>query len=346
MRYLYTGELSPYSWAEARRRILVNMGRDLRSVDFLPYIYPLGKKFGNLQQKLGAGPGITLYNRALRRAAIEHRPQIIWIDKGHLVQPSTLRWIKNHTGGVVVNFNTDYLANRKHYWRLHLGSLPLYDFYFTSNALDVDYLRNKGVAHPVVLPIGYYAEMFKNLPTLTAEEQKRLGAEVGFIGHWEPATEALVLQLLDRGLKLRVRGQSWHHAQAKARLAETVETTFLPAGDFVKSIIATKINLGINSTINRNQTSGRSCEIPAAGGFLLAQRTAEHEAMYAEGREAEFFDSADDIAKKANYYLANDAKRREVAAAGRRRCLSSGTSYEEMMVKMTSLVEPLAQRGR
>ena len=126
-------------------------------------------------------------------------------------------------------------------------------------------------------------------------------------------------------------------------MAGTVESTFMPSDVFVKSIMATKINLGINSTINRNQTSGRSCEIPAAGGFLLAQRTAEHEAMYVEGKEAEFFNTAEDIVIKVKYYLNHDTKRKEIAANGRLRCLRSGTSYEEMMEKMTIVLETRAK---
>jgi len=342
MKYLFTGDLSQYSWPSARRRILVNMGKTVWSIDEQPYVHFFGKRFGNLQHKLGAGPCITAYNRALRKMAIQCRPDIIWVDKGSFVQSGTLRWIKQQTNATVINFNTDYLSNRKNHWRMHINCLPAYDYYFTSNAFDVDYLRNRGVGEVMVLPLGYYAELFKNLPILTVVEEERLGADVGFNGHWEPATEALVLQLLDRGLKLRVRGTSWHHMRNKDRLAGIVESTFLPSDEFVKCIMATKINLGINSTINRNQTSGRSCEIPAAGGFLLAQRTVEHEAMYVEGKEAEFFDTVDDIVSKAEYYLAHEEKRKEIAANGRLRCLQSGTSFEEMMEKITRVVEARA----
>ena len=343
MKYLFTGDLSQYSWSSARRRILVNMGKNVRSIDEKPYIDFFGKRFGHLQHKLGAGPCITAYNRALRKAAIQYHPDIIWVDKGSFVQSGTLRWIKQQTNATVINFNTDYLSNRKNYWRMHLNCLPVYDYYFTSNAFDVDYLRNRGVGEVMVLPLGYYAELFKNLPKLTVEEEARLGADVSFNGHWEPATEALVLQLLDRGLKLRVRGTSWHHMRNKDRLAGKVESIFLPSDEFVKCIMATKINLGINSTINRNQTSGRSCEIPAAGGFLLAQRTVEHESMYVEGKEAEFFNTVDDIVSKVEFYLAHEEKRKEIAANGRLRCLQSGTSFEEMMEKITRVVEARAK---
>jgi spore maturation protein CgeB len=337
MKYLYTGDLSPFAWSEARRRILVNMGRDLSAIDFVPYMNVFGRRAGNLQQKLGIGPGVWKYNRALLFAASQQRPQIMWVDKGTVVKASTLHEIKRG-GAVLVNFNTDYLGGEKHFWRLHKEGIPEYDFYFTSNALDVNFLEATGVKNVIVLPLGYYGAMFRQ-PELTTEETVRLGASVGFIGHWEPATEELILELIHRGLPLRVRGSSWHHAKAKRRLAGTVEEGLLGQEEFVKSIVATKINLGINSTQNRNESSGRSFEIPAAGGFLLGQRTREHQAMYVEGKEAEFYGSTDELVNKARYYLEHEVEREEIAANGRRRCLSSGTSFEELMSRMVETVE-------
>jgi hypothetical protein len=338
MRYLYTGELPPEGWDEARRRILENTGRSLRSVGSRKYVYAFGLRAGNLQCKLGAGPGIRSYNRALLAAAAEQRPDIFWVDKGHLVQASTLRAVKKMTGAILVNFNTDYLACGKHPWRLHMEGIPEYDFYFTSNVFDVDFLKGKGVKNVVVVPLGYYAAVFTR-PELTKEEADRLGASVGFIGHWEPATEELILQLIDRGLPLRVRGTTWHHARDKRRLAGVVERGLVPQADYEKSIMATKINLGIVSTMNRNQTSGRSFEIPVAGGFLLAKRTSEHLALYVQGKEAEFYDSVDELEEKARYYLEHEEERKQIAAAGQRRCLSSGTSFEEMLPRLAETVE-------
>ncbi len=343
MKYLYTGGLWPEGWDEARRRILVDSGRSVVSVGYRDHVYAFGQRFGNLQSKLGAGPGIRSYNRALVAAAAEQRPDVFWVDKGSLVQPGTLRTIKEMTGAVLVNFNTDYLQCSAHPWRLHMAGIPEYDFYFTSNVFDVDFLKAKGVRVVEVVPLGYYAAAFTH-PELTREDAERLGASIGFIGHWEPATEELILQLLDRGLRVRVRGTSWHHARNRARLAGIVEMGLVPQPDYEKAILATKINLGINSTITRNQTSGRSFEIPAAGGFLLAKRTEEHLALYEEGKEAEFYDSVDELERKARYYLEHDEERKRIAAAGRRRCLSSGTSFEEMMPRLAETVEAHARR--
>lgn len=343
MRYLYTGDDSPDGWAEARRRILENLGRSVRSIGFQSFIFALGRRPGNLQCKLGTGPGIWSYNRALIAAAKEFRPDVFWVDKGSLVQAETLRKVRELTGAVIVNFNTDYLGCGNHPWRLHREGIPEYDVYLTSNVFDVDYLKSRGVKDVVVVPLGYYGAMFGEVE-LTPDDERRLGADVGFIGHWEPATEKLVLELLERGLPLRVRGSSWHKARAWSKLRGAVESTWIPQSDFVKCIRATRINLGINSTMNRNQASGRSFEIPAAGGFLLAKRSEEHLAMYEEGKEAEFWDSAEELVEKATYYLAHDEERRSIAENGRRRLRASGTSFEEMMAGLVEKVEAAVPR--
>lgn len=338
MRYLVTGELWPKGYDDLRRRLLAQMGRSVVAVGHYDHIRRFGQKFGTLQYKLGTGPGVWSYNRAVLAAARQQRPDVVWVEKGNLLHPRTLRAIKAMTGAVVVNFNTDFLGSSGNPWRLHMDGISEYDIYFTSHVLDVDLLKSKGVPQVVVVPLGYYGAMFRPLP-VSEEERTRLGAEIGFIGHWEPASEDLFLNVLEQGLPLRIRGTSWHHARNKQRLGAALEMGFVPADDYVKSILATKINLGVNSAINRNQTSGRSFEIPAVGGFLLAQRTGEHQALYEEGREAEFYGSVDELVEKARYYLEHDEERKAIAAAGHRRCLASGTSFEEMMPKLAETVE-------
>ena len=96
------------------------------------------------------------------------------------------------------------------------------------------------------------------------------------------------------------------------------------AGEVLRSY---KIALGLLSHANRDRHTSRSFEIPACGGFMLAERTAEHQHFFAEDREAVYFDTFDEMMDKIRYYLRDDAARTRIAAAGHRRCLESGYRY-------------------
>lgn len=344
MRYLYTGWLPDFGTCEARRRGLVETGREVVTLSFAPFFdnSRLSRWFGPrvnvLQALVGFGPGIWKYNRHLLELARRCRPDIVWIDKGHFVSRATLRAIRKATGAFFVCYNTDDIRYARHGWRLHIPAVPEYDVYFITNRFNVDDLRALGARRVSLTHLGYDRDVFRPLP-VTAADGQRLGASAGFIGHWERATERLLLEAFELGLAVRVRGHRWGKAVEAQRFGMAIEPGLCTGETYVKAMIATRINLGINSVVNRNLSSGRTFEIPAVGGFLLAQRTVEHQAFYEEGKEAEFFDSAAELVDKARYYLAHDSARREIAERGHRRCTTSGYSWQERMRVLVKEVE-------
>ena len=82
-------------------------------------------------------------------------------------------------------------------------------------------------------------------------------------------------------------------------------------------------------------------EIPASGGFMLAERTDEHRALFEEGHEAVYFSTNEELLEKCRYYLAHDAERDAIARAGRQRCIDSDYSNEGMIRKCLNIVKDL-----
>ena len=97
------------------------------------------------------------------------------------------------------------------------------------------------------------------------------------------------------------------------------------------AIASSRISLGFVREICPDQHTTRTFEIPAIGGFMLADRTDEHSEFFEEGKEAEFFGSDAEYADKLKYYLAHEEERDRIAKAGHERCLSSGYSYDDRM---------------
>jgi len=279
VKYLYTGSLVDSGTCEARRCGLTAIGREVVPLSYEPFFtYPsflgsISRKFNSLQTQLGIGPGIWRYNRCLLAAARQYRPNVLWVEKGHYVSRSTLRSIKRETGAILVCYNTDDIRYSRNGWRLHLPSIPEYDIYFTTNRFNIAELAALGAREIVLTQLGYNRNLF--MPrAVTEAEALRLGAAVGFIGHWEPATEEILLGLADRGVQVRIRGASWYKMKSSRAPKQIVEARALSVEDYTKSIISTKINLGINSAQSRNLSSGRTFEIPASGG--VPARTADN----------------------------------------------------------------------
>ena len=79
---------------------------------------------------------------------------------------------------------------------------------------------------------------------------------------------------------------------------------------------------------------------------MLAEKTDEHDAHFVDGAEYVGFVSDDDLVQKAKELLADPERRQRIAAAGRRRCLSSGYSTLDRAKQMMEVIRArLEQRG-
>jgi spore maturation protein CgeB len=120
-----------------------------------------------------------------------------------------------------------------------------------------------------------------------------------------------------------------------------VKNEFLFGEDYSRAICATKININFLRKINRDEVTSRSVEIPACGGFMLAERTGRHSSFFKEGEEAEFFSSQQELLEKVWQYLENDPARAKIAMAGYQRCIKSGysmcTQLSTMLAQTTNV---------
>jgi spore maturation protein CgeB len=294
-----------------------------------PYFEELGPVRRRMEARLFYGPAFRRANKALLKRVADSNPEAVWVDKGYWIWPSTLKRIRL-TGAKLIQHNTDALkpTNITAYWLYWLlrRTLFRYDHYLTSNLGD--YHRLKGKQRPVtrLTHLGYDDERFDSrpLPAKTAEEWRN---DVIFVGHYEPRTEAGICALVEAGIDVAVFGANWHKALKLRALRPGPVRRQLSMDEYVYALKGAAIGLCFVSAWNGNETAGRSFEIPASGTFLLAMRTPQHEELYREGLEAEFFGDPAELVRKASYYLIEEDARRRIAERGHARCTGSDYSW-------------------
>ncbi len=324
MRILYTGRLTAWTTTEARMRALAGLGHTVIPLDALPYLRRGPRLLASAQIHLLAGPNITAYNRALYLVVERERPDLVWVDSGVFVQPGTLRRVRNITGAFLLHYHSDDIEHDRRWYRLYLAGVGGYDLHVTTNEHNIPRLRQMGAPKVIRGEFGFDPVLDRPVE-LTEADRACYGSDLTFIGHWEPTTEALILALRGAGFTLRVWGGEWYQARDRRLRA----TTTIYGEQYVKALASAKICLCFLSKWNRNQSAGRTFEIPAIGRFLLAERTKDHESYYVEGQEAEFFEGQDELLTKAGLYLTDPERREKIARAGHARCLASGYSHKD-----------------
>lgn len=283
-------------------------------------------------------PDNTNVNKRLIEAVKSHPFDLVWIDKGNMIYPETLKKIKSiQPNCLLVHYMIDDFMNPFHKTKQIMNTIPLYDFYIVNRAENVEELKKYGCKKPVCVFRSYEDTFYYPRP-LTEEDKQKLGGDVGFIGRYEKARAKSICYLADNGLTVRVWGEKKWSVLKNYSPNLIIEGTGLYGEDYCKAIGAFKINLGFLCKTNRDLHTLRSLEIPACGGFMLAERTSEHQILFEEGKEADFFSQDEELLAKCLYFLENEEKRKTIATNGFKRCIVSKYSNKEMMKKVLGII--------
>ena len=117
---------------------------------------------------------------------------------------------------------------------------------------------------------------------------------------------------------------------------------FLYEKNYPQTIFKSKINLNFLRKINDDVITSRSLEIPASGGFMLAERTEAQTKIFQERIEADYFSSKEELLKKILYYLSNEKIRKRVEKKGYNKCIKSQYS---MISQMQMILKKIFQSG-
>lgn len=273
-------------------------------------------------------PDLQGTNKEIVEKVKSNKYDLIWIDKGIIVNDKTFRDIKSYQPRAkLVGYSPDYMCYRHNQTKAFLESLKYYDTYITTKSYAVEDLKKMG-CKDVYFVGNAYQEGFHKPYNLTSDEVKIYGCEVGFIGAWEEARCNSIIYLAEHGIKVKIWGsKEWSDICANHKNMEFAGRE-LKNESYSKAISGCNISLCFLRKINLDLQTTRSVEIPACGSFMLAERTTEHQALFEEDKEAVYFDSDEELLEKCRYYMTHNAERMAIAEAGHKRCVNSGYSNE------------------
>ena len=348
IKAVFVGDLNTYSKGWLRWRALHQWCAAVEAVTHTPPGNPaVGHPDFSLAYRIAFRLGHHLDTERANRKTIEAvgriRPDLVWIEKGTMIRPETLRRVKESPSRPkLVSYSDDNMVLPHNHSRAYVEGLPHYDCVFTTKArnADVGELPALGARHVVVVDKAFDPESHRPV-ALTVAEQREFGADCGFIGTYERERAKAMLYLAQNGVAVRVWGNGWeamHETHPNLHIERRAAVNTDQGPHFTKAVCATKVNLGFLRKMNFDTQTDRSVEIPACGGFLLAERTDDHRRLFREDEEAVFFSGLDELLAKVRRYLAHDEERQRIAAAGRARCLSGGYSHAERVTFMLATV--------
>ncbi len=350
MRILFLGSIGEGQTSLMRLRALRRLGHEVEGVDTFQRWQRAPWTQRQMQRRLGGGSIVDALNQDVLEAARAFRPELVWAEKQEYLRAETLEGLRRQ-GARLAHYTPDpyfYLS-----WRrtpIMDAAIGRFDVLLYCKSYErADYAA---LGKPLIyLPLGYCDEVHRPLPS----GNPRWSCDVGFLGGWEPRRERLLRAIARSGVGLNIWGNYWEFLRdgrwsLRRRiilgqlaggerfsirrdpvLGPALRGAEVYADDYARALTGARIGIGFLRRTWPDQHTTRTFEIPACGSLLLADRTPEHQELFEEGAEAEFFSSEAELVDKAKHYAGNEAARRRIAEAGRRRCLSSGYAYVERL---------------
>lgn len=229
-----------------------------------------------------------------------------------------------------LNYLTDDPWNASHKAEYFLKALRAYDHVFSARQSNIAELKGAGCRDVSYLPFGYNPELhFPQRPG--GDEASKFECDAAFIGGADRDRVRCVYPLIRAGLKVALYGSYW----GSFRRTRPFDRGHIGPEAMRKAISASKIVLCLVRRANRDGNSMRTFEIPASGGCMLVEDTAEHRQIFgSDGENALYFKNADEMVRKAKHLLADERERSRLARAAHELIINGAHTYKDRLITM------------
>jgi len=340
-KILYAGPIDPGSTARHRMAALGRIGFEVVPFNFADYLRGAGRAANFLYHRLLSGPAIDRINRELTLLAERIAPDFILIDKGIFLKPATVAHLSKSVATTIQhNLDNPFGGMGEPGWRNLIAAIPLYDLHFVPREINIADYKMAGARRVIRVPLAYEPTVHFPPPPDWGEDRRII--DVSFnVSPYDERAGFFTRLLTEHGIVADIRGDRWQSALSPAIAARLYSGPSLGDDGYRQRFWDSKICLSFVTHANNDQVAHKSFEIAASGGFLLAEATGEHCAMFEDGKEAAFFTDVADCARLIRKYLAEPELRRRIADAGQRRAVQSGYSNDARLERAFTTVQGL-----
>jgi spore maturation protein CgeB len=346
MKVLFLGEVGYGQTSLMRMKAMERLGHTLAFVNTIDPWKKISWMSRQIQRHIEVGPVVTELNRNVGEVAQEFKPDLVWAEKQEFLWPETVRLLRKK-GALTLHYNPDpYFSVSARQTSLMNRAIGEFDVLVYCKAYEAKYY-NEIVQSSIYMPLGYCDQMHRPMYPV----DPKWYCSVGFIGGWDPAREMSICALRKNVRDMKIWGAYWDHTLdgrwtprralilrqlagntpfkiARSPLLDgVIQGDEIYGDDYSSAISGAKISLGFLRKTWPDQHTTRTFEIPACGSMLLAERTTEHIELFEEGKDAEFFETLDELIEKVTKYTRDERARVRIARNGYRRCRRSGYSY-------------------
>jgi spore maturation protein CgeB len=254
--------------------------------------------------------------RSLERTCVKWRPSLVLVVKGTPITPELIARVKRKCDLLFINFFPDNPL-----WMMPLAAIEAYDVFFTKERYAMRSLQQVGIRNLAYLPM--YCVPSEHYPvTPTAEEARRYGGPISFVGNRYPYREHFVKALRD--YPLRLWGTGWAAAKDPAISAVAGPAVFGREKLLVYSASALSLNHHhpMNDIVGVNT---RAFELAAAAACQIVDLKEDLQHLFKPGEEIVGYRDLGELRRQLDFYLAHPDEARAIGENARRRALAEHT---------------------
>jgi spore maturation protein CgeB len=333
-KVLFLGENWFGSCARAQCMALRRLGCEVVDIDVQTIFSQVRRRGLRAIMRLLRNRLVREYNDLIVDTASWLRPDFLLTSKGTFVEAETLR-ILRRMGIRLYNYYPD--PSLFAYNSVFVDSLSEYDCLFYTKIHWKGKAFLECLRESMFVAHGYDPEIHRRVP-LGNVERGEYEHDVIVIAIHTQHKEKVLDELVSRMpcVDLAIWGNSWKEHCRSSRLKPYIRGYALTGTSYATAICSAKINLAIMSSHSvglEDQTTTRTYEIPACGGFMLHERSPELLTLFTEDEEVACFESPEELVAKVKFYLTHASARNVMAAAGYRRCVPA-YSYDNRMAEI------------